>query len=195
MLAKSVSSQFHEALKYASELHAGQVRKGTEIPYVAHLLGVTSIVLEAGGTEEEAIAALLHDGPEDQGGRDTLQKIRRDFGDRVADIVEHCSDTFEQPKPPWSKRKADYVKRLRDADRSVLLVSLADKLHNARSTLRDVRSYGIDVFRRFSATREETLQNYRNLLAVYETGATDQRRDSLVEELRSTLDALDALTA
>jgi (p)ppGpp synthase/HD superfamily hydrolase len=189
-----VSPRFHEALSFASSVHADQVRKGTAIPYIAHLLAVASIVLEAGGSEDEAIAALLHDAPEDQGGLTMLAEIREKFGDRVADIVEHCSDTFETPKPPWEKRKHDYVERLRTADASVLLVSIADKLHNVRATLRDAMAHGgSSVFARFSASREQTLDNYQNLSDAYKHGAADPRRVALVADLRRSLKELRAV--
>ena len=180
-----VSESFHAALAYASALHADRWRKGGSIPYIAHLLAVSSIVLEAGGSEDEAIAALLHDGPEDQGGLETLHAIRRRFGNTVAAIVEGCSDTFEMPKPPWMERKRAYIEHLKSADRSTLLVSAADKLHNARSTLRDLRDVGHSVWDRFSATRESTLDNYSKLADVYDSAVADPRRDQLVHELRA----------
>ena len=188
-----VSQEFHDALAYASVMHAGQVRKQTTIPYVAHLMAVSSIVWEAGGSETEAIAALLHDGPEDQGGVDRLAAIRRRFGDEVADIVEHCSDTFEMPKPSWAERKAAYVERLKKADRSTLLVSVADKLHNARATLRDLSEADdpSSVWGRFRKTREQTLANYLALIGVYIEGASDPRRGPLVAELYRTVDAME----
>jgi len=154
------------------------------------LLAVASIVLEAGGTEDEAIAALLHDGPEDQGGEKTLEAIRRRFGDSVADVVAACSDTFEDPKPPWGARKRAYVEHLRTADRSTLLVSAADKLHNARATLRDLQQHGAIVWRRFSATPQETLDNYRSLVDAYESAEPDARRDAIVKELREVVERM-----
>jgi (p)ppGpp synthase/HD superfamily hydrolase len=186
-----VSQRFHDALSYASTLHASQARKATTIPYVAHLLAVAAIVMEAGGDEDEAIAALLHDGPEDQGGEETLEEIRRRFGDRIANIVAECSDTFEDPKPEWELRKAAYRARLGSADKSSLLVSASDKLHNARATLRDLRLHGASVWDRFSATREQTLENYRSLIEAYERGETDDRRTDVVRELREVIDQMD----
>ena len=185
-----VSERFHAALAYASALHAGQLRKGTRIPYVAHLLAVTTIVLEAGGTEDEAIAALLHDGPEDQGGEVTLDAIGRRFGDEVGAIVAACSDTFEDPKPPWEQRKRAYREHLLHAGKSALLVSIADKLHNARATLRDVRAEGPQVWDRFSATREQVIDNYRGLIDVYAKAVSDARREGLLAELRSVVHEL-----
>jgi (p)ppGpp synthase/HD superfamily hydrolase len=128
----ALGPRFDEALAYAADAHAGQVRKGTSIPFVAHLLAVTALVLEDDGDEDHAIAALLHDAPEDAGGRDRLDDIRRRFGDRVADIVEACSDTFEVPKPAWRPRKERYLTHLETAPDDVLRVSLADKVHNLR---------------------------------------------------------------
>jgi len=193
-LATPISQKFHDALAYASAIHAGQSRKGVQIPYVAHLLTVAGIVLEAGADEDEAIAALLHDGPEDQGGTERLNDIRRLFGDRVAAIVDHCSDTFEMPKPPWVARKAAYAERLAHADVSTLLVSVADKLHNAQSTLRDLSGSpeAQTVWARFSATREQTIGNYRSLIAAYRRAATDRRRLPLVAELERTVDAMES---
>jgi (p)ppGpp synthase/HD superfamily hydrolase len=190
-LANPVTAQFHEALSYASDLHATQARKDTEIPYVSHLLAVASIVMEAGGTEEEAIAALLHDGPEDQGGEPTLEAIRTRFGDVIAGIVAECSDTFETPKPKWAKRKRDYIESLATASPGALLVSAADKLHNARATLRDLREHGAIVWTRFNPTREETLGNYRNLIAAYETATPDPRRAPIERELRETIELVE----
>jgi (p)ppGpp synthase/HD superfamily hydrolase len=185
-----MSPDFHDALAYASALHANQFRKGTTIPYVSHLLAVASIVLEAGGTEDEAIAALLHDGPEDQGGERTLDAIRRRFGATVADIVAACSDTFENPKPEWRKRKQTYVEHLKKSTCSTLLVSAADKLHNARATLRDLTQEGPVVWKRFSATPHEILENYANLIGAYRCAEKDSRRDQIVEELeRSSIES------
>jgi len=192
-LAAPVSERFHNALAYASQLHATQARKGTEIPYISHLMAVAAIVMEACGTEDEAIAALLHDAAEDQGGLPRLADIRSRFGSTVGDIVEHCSDTFEKPKPPWEARKSAYHERLRGADASTLLVSIADKLHNARATLHDLQTSGPAVWERFSAPRERTLWNYRTLLEIYRSGADDSRRQPLVRQLRATLDEIEAI--
>ena len=191
-LTTPVSDHFHEALAYASAMHATQARKGSQIPYISHLMAVAGIIWEAGGTEDEAIAGLLHDGPEDQGGLERLADIRRRFGDRVGDIVEHCSDTFETPKPPWAERKRAYAASLRHADASTLLVSIADKLHNARATASDL-SQADDpaaIWGKFSATREQTIANYEMLIAAYESGTADPRRVPLVQRLRSAVEAM-----
>ena len=134
-----VTEQFVSALDYAVRLHDGQMRKGTDIPYVSHLLAVAALVMESGGDQDETIAALLHDAVEDCGGRPVLNEIRSRFGDRVADIVDGCTDAYTEPKPPWKARKEQYLHHLEDASESILLVSNADKLHNARAILTDYR--------------------------------------------------------
>ncbi|MDO8346368.1 MAG: HD domain-containing protein [Rugosibacter sp.] len=178
-----LSTRFADALILAHELHAGQVRKGTAIPYVSHVLAVAGIVLDYGGDEDEAIAALLHDAVEDCGGAPVLADIRRLFGDRVAGIVAACSDTDQIPKPPWQARKEAYLDHLRDASASVRLVSAADKLHNARAILADYREIGESLWGRFNATRAQTLWYYRALVETFEAhGCTP-----LVSELARTV--------
>ncbi len=152
--------RFRAALVLAAEVHADQRRKGTEIPYVAHVLAVTAIVLEHGGDEDEAIAALLHDAVEDGGGRPMLERIRNEFGERVAMIVDGCTDAYVDPKPPWAERKRAYLAELVTADDAVVLVSAADKLHNATAILNDHRAVGDAVWGRFKATPEETVGYY-----------------------------------
>ena len=125
------------------------MRKGTGIPYVAHLLAVTALVLEADGTETEAIGALLHDAVEDGGGPEMLEYIRAEFGDDVAAIVEENSDSDEQPKPPWRERKERYLAAIPSKSAPAVLVSIADKLHNARSILLDYRTVGEPLWSRF----------------------------------------------
>ena len=161
------SPRFDQALVYAHQLHARQTRKGTTIPYIGHLLAVTAIVIENGGTEDEAIAALLHDAVEDAGGADTREEIRRRFGERVAVIVDGLTDTDQTPKPPWQKRKEDYIAHLSEASSSVLLVSLADKIHNASSILRDLRNEGEDVWSRFTGGKDGSLWYYRLLVEAF----------------------------
>ena len=158
--------RFDAALVCASCLHAHQTRKGTEIPYISHLLSVASLVMEHGGDEDEAIAALLHDAVEDQGGQDTLCVIRDRFGDRVAEIVEGCSDAFVRPKPPWRERKEHHIACMEAASSSVRLVTLADKLHNARTVLADYRLMGESLWKRFNGGREGTLWYYRSMIDV-----------------------------
>ncbi len=178
-----LSEHYEKALLYALEVHRDQKRKGTEVPYFAHLIAVSSLVLEYGGTEEEAIAALLHDAAEDQGGRQRLADIREQFGEGVARMVEELSDTLEEPKPDWKKRKEAYIAHLKDADPGVRLIAAADKLHNARAILRDYREVGEQLWERFRASREQTLWYYRSLEAVLE----DQRNRTLMTELKYTL--------
>jgi len=156
--------RFLRAFLFAAEKHAGQRRKASTIPYIAHLMGVASLVLEAGGDEDLAIAALLHDVVEDCGGAPMLKEVRRRFGKRVANIVDGCTDADTYPKPPWRERKEDYLRHLRNADQDTRLVSAADKLHNVRSILADYRDVGEPVWARFNGGRDGTLWYYRVLL-------------------------------
>lgn len=164
---RMLTTRFEDAIRYACHIHASDVRKGTEIPYVAHLLAVASLVVEDGGSEDEAIAALLHDAAEDQGGRRRLDDIRTRFGESVARIVDGCTDTCEDPKPPWRGRKERYLSRLQDEPPDVLRVSLADKLHNARAILRDFLTYGDDLWRRFNAARDDQLWYQQSLREIF----------------------------
>jgi (p)ppGpp synthase/HD superfamily hydrolase len=187
--APLVTPRFRQALDYASVLHARQARKGTKVPYLSHLLAVCGLVLEDGGDEDEAIAALLHDAVEDQGGKPVLEEIRRRFGSKVAGIVAECTDTDEVPKPPWRKRKEEYLARLPEASPEALRVSCADKLHNLRSIVTDYRRIGERVFDRFSAGRDETLWYYRSLVGVY----TARGAGALADELGRVLRDLEGL--
>lgn len=165
-----LTDRFSRAAQYAIELHRTQTRKGTSIPYVTHLFAVCGLVLEDGGTEDEAIAALLHDGPEDQGGRPILDEIRARFGDPVAMIVAGLSDAMPAPgeaNPPWRERKEAYLHHLEAAPVGVLRVSLADKLHNSRSILVDLGIVGEAVWGRFNAARADEAWYYRRLLAIF----------------------------
>jgi (p)ppGpp synthase/HD superfamily hydrolase len=162
-----LSERFTQALIYATQLHATQVRKGSGVPYITHLLGVASIALEYGANEDEAIAALLHDAIEDQGGAPTREEIRHRFGENVTEIVDGCTDADTTPKPPWRQRKETYIAHIATASRSVLLVSAADKLHNARSILKDYRVLGESVWERFQGRKEGTLWYYRSLVEAF----------------------------
>ncbi|QLE57759.1 HD domain-containing protein [Nostoc sp. TCL26-01] len=162
-----LSERFTQALVYATELHANQVRKGSGVPYIAHLLGVASIALEYGANEDEAIAALLHDAVEDQGGAATRAEIRRRFGESVTAIVDGCTDTDSTPKPPWQQRKEAYIAHIAHASPSVLLVSAADKLYNAQSILKDYRLVGESLWDRFQGGKAGTLWYYRSLVDAY----------------------------
>lgn len=165
------SARAQAALALANRLHGWQMRKGTNIPYVSHLLGTAALVLEYGGGETELIAALLHDAPEDCGGRPVLDAIRAQFGDDVAAIVEACTDSFEMPKPPWfdeprppwEPRKRAYLAALPHHSASARLVACADKLHNARTILAEYRDIGEGVWTRFSTDTEKILWYYRAL--------------------------------
>jgi (p)ppGpp synthase/HD superfamily hydrolase len=159
--------RFSRALAYASRLHRGQKRKGTTIPYVAHLLAVAALVIEAGGDEDTAIAALLHDAVEDQGGRKTLREIRRRYGKRVARIVEQNTDAEVIPKPPWKERKLKYLRAIPRKTSRARLVSLADKLHNAEAILADYRRLGETLWSRFNGGRKGTLWYYRELVKAF----------------------------
>jgi GTP pyrophosphokinase len=188
-----LSPRFEQAFLYASAAHAGQVRKSTGVPYLSHLMAVAALVLEHGGTEDEAIAALLHDAPEDQGGRPRLDDIRRRFGDHVADIVEGCTDTFAQPKPPWRPRKEAYLAHLPGASPAVHLVSAADKVHNARSVLNDHLRIGAAVWSRFTGRKAGTLWYYNALADAYERAG--KAPAALVAELRRIVAALNERAA
>lgn len=181
-----------EALAYAAQLHEGQVRKGTEIPYLSHLMLVAALVMEYGGDEDQVIAALLHDGPEDQGGRETLSEIRQRFGDRVAEIVESCTDTFDTPKPAWEPRKRAYLEHLVDAPESALLVSLADKVHNMGSIVRDYRTHGEDLWSRFHTDREGARWYYGQLLEIFEKRRIPQLAH-LTQRLRRSFEEYEEL--
>jgi (p)ppGpp synthase/HD superfamily hydrolase len=159
--------RFEQALIYANRLHASQSKKGTRVPYMAHLLGVASIVLSHGGDEDLAIAALLHDAPEDQGGLPLLRGIERKFGPRVAAIIDACTDTYEDPKPEWRVRKQNYIAGIAAKSDDARLVSAADKLHNCCQILEDHRQIGDAVFDRFKGKKDGTLWYYRALVREF----------------------------
>jgi (p)ppGpp synthase/HD superfamily hydrolase len=180
--------RFQQAFLLAAEKHATQTRKKTSVPYISHLMSVAALVLEAGGDEDQAIAALLHDVVEDCGGEPMLAEVRQRFGDRVARIVEGCSDASTLPKPPWKQRKLAYLDVLRRSDDDIRLVSAADKLHNVRTILTDYRLHGEPVFERFSGHREGTLWYYRAVLDVLR-----DRPNRLVAELERVVTELEML--
>lgn len=184
-----LSHRFEEALLLALRLHADQKKKGTDTPYVAHLLSVAGITLEYGGDEDEAIAALLHDAVEDAGGAPTREKIRRQFGERVAGIVDGCTDTDVTPKPPWRERKEAYLSHMKDASPSVILVSAADKLHNVRSLIMDYRKAGETLFERFNGGRDGTLWYYRSLVTAFRS----RTADPIIDELDRAVTELERL--
>ncbi|MEG4006461.1 HD domain-containing protein [Microcoleus sp. Pol11C1] len=178
-----LSNRFSEALTYAAELHATQLRKGSGVPYIAHLLGTASIALEYGANEDEAIAALLHDAIEDRGGPTSREAIRHRFGDTVTAIVDGCTDSDETPKPPWRQRKQAYIDRISTASGSVRLVSAADKLYNVRSILKDYRQLGDVVWERFKGGKEGSLWYYRSLVEAFRQAELTP----IVEELDRTV--------
>src|SRR5215472_12646079 len=184
-----LSSRFDRAFLYAAEKHAAQKRKKTDVPYISHLMAVAALVLEAGGGEDEAIAALLHDVVEDCGGHPVLEDVRNRFGDRVASIVDGCTDAYTIPKPPWKARKLEYLDHLREAAEDVRLVSAADKLHNVRTILADFRKDGDSVWERFSGRRDGTLWYYRAVLDVLREGKPNR----LIEELHRVVTELETL--
>ena len=183
-----LTNRFEEALVVAAQLHATQRRKGTEIPYLAHLLAVASLVITHGGDEDEAIAGLLHDSVEDQGGQATLAMIRSRFGEGVAGIVEGCIDTDIVPKPPWRARKSHYLAHLQSASPSVKLVAAADKLDNVRSIVADYRMHGPDLWTRFNAGREDQQWFYRACVVALQDG-----RPSIVSELDAAVQEMERL--
>ena len=186
--ATILTDRFDRALLYATHVHGGQVRKKTTIPYIAHLLAVAATVLEYGGSEDMAVAALLHDAVEDQGGEPRLADIRNRFGDRVADIVRSCSDSFVntaagEQKENWRTRKLKYIEHLKSVDRETRLVALSDKVHNARSILRDLRKpeIGAAVWDRFDRSKEDTLWYYREVASALQKLLPGQLADELME--------------
>ena len=196
--ATVLTDRFDRALLYATHVHGGQVRKGTSTPYVAHLLAVAATVLEYGGAEDLAIAALLHDSVEDQGGEARLDDVRNRFGEGVARIVKACSDSLAdtgkgERKADWRKRKEDYLAHLRTADEDTLWVSLADKVHNARTILRDLRKpdIGEKVWARFNVPTKQTLWYYHSLSDIF----CERLSNQLSNELREIVEVLEAEVA
>ena len=181
--------RFVRAFEFAAHKHAGQTRKGTTVPYLAHVMGVASLVLEYGGDEDLAIAALLHDVVEDCGGAPVLKEIRRKFGPRVARIVDGCTDSDTVPKPPWLERKQGYIRHLRNAGGETRLVSAADKLYNVRSIITAYREVGGKVWDRFTTGREGCLWYYRALLNEF----ARRRPTRLIADLRLAVEELETL--
>ena len=195
-----LTDRFTPAVDYAREIHVG-TRKGTGVPYMAHLLGVASLVLGESdhvpfpGTEYIAIAALLHDAVEDEGGIPRLRDIEKKFGPDVAKMVEGCTDSFEadaSKKKPWEERKSSYIERLRNEPPSTLLVSVADKLYNARAILEDYREIGLKVWERFKRGREQQLWYFRELIRTYDERCRDWR---IVDELKRTVEDLTRISS
>ena len=177
-MARQLTSRFEEALTFAAQLHSKQTRKGTTIPYIAHLLAVASLVITHGGDEDEAIAALLHDAVEDCGPH-TRDIIRRRFSEQIMSIVEGCTDTDVTPKPAWRERKERYLNHLGVASPSVQLVAAADKLDNVRAIVSDFREIGPTIWERFNAGKQDQLWFYRGCVSALQHGG----RNSIVLEL------------
>jgi (p)ppGpp synthase/HD superfamily hydrolase len=182
--------RFEEALTFASRLHREQTRKHSTIPYVAHLLAVCSLVLEHNGDESQAIAALLHDGPEDQGGEATLAEIRSRFGDDVGDLVAACGEPLHHGKSAWRDRKETFLEHLASVSPRALLVIAADKVHNARCIVGDHAVIGGEIFNRFNGGVAGTKWYYRQLVAAFERRAPS----SLTMELADLADRIDKLS-
>jgi len=188
----TTTDRFASAMAYAYQVHSGQRRKGTGIPYIAHILGVTAIAMEYGADEDQSIGALLHDAAEDGGGEATLAEIRARFGDVVAEIVLGCSDSLvEDPedKLPWQERKENYLAHLENASQSVCLVSAADKLHNVRSIVRDYHEHGEAIWDRFQGRRDGTLWYYETVADTL----IRRYRSQLTRDLQDEVDKLLAL--
>lgn len=184
-----LSPRFDQALTFTSNLHRQQKRKGSNVPYLSHLLGVCSLVLEYGGDEDCAIAALLHDAIEDQGGTATRDKILSIFGEKVTRVVEECTDAYEVPKPPWQERKEAYIAHIPKMSSEGALVSAADKLYNANSIIRDYRLIGEEIWERFQGKKEGTLWYYRALRDAFR----QREITPIVEELTQVVARLEAL--
>jgi GTP pyrophosphokinase len=179
-----LTSRFDEAFRYAHDLHAAQSRKGTGAPYIGHLMGVASIVLDDGGDEDQAVGALLHDAAEDHGGRARLEDIRIRFGNGVARIVEDCTDSWNTPKEPWLERKQAYIQHARALPVPSLRVSAADKVHNAYAILRDLRNSGEVVWERFDASPDDVLAYYESLVRAFRESGGGKLVDELERIVR-----------
>ena len=192
IIAMTLTDRFNEALCYATDLHAEHFRKGSGVPYIAHLLGVASLVLEYGGSEDEAIAALLHDAVEDQGGQDTRRNIAEKYGENVAQIVDGCTDCDVIPKPEWRPRKEAYIAHLKSASPSVRLVSSCDKVNNARAVLADFRVMGDALWERFKGGRKEgTLWYYQSLVEEFKNTGSHPVYDELERTVNEILRLVD----
>jgi len=185
------TARFIAALRVAAELHATQVRKGTDFPYVAHLLGTCAIALEFGANEDQAIAALLHDAIEDVEPTTMARGAVARFGPEVLRIVEACTDSEPAGRPPWHERKERYLAHLHEADAPILLVSASDKLYNARAIVIDLRRVGAGVWDRFEGGRDDRLWYYRSLVEAFRANKASDPH--LVEELALTVADMERL--
>jgi (p)ppGpp synthase/HD superfamily hydrolase len=183
-MGETLTKKLDLAFSYAHEVHAGQSKKGTSVPYLGHLMGVSSIVLGDGGSEDEAVGALLHDAAEDHGGRARLEDIRSRFGDDVARIVEDCTDSWDTPKPSWLARKQAYIQRARTLPSPSLRVSIADKVHNTYGILRDLRNIGEKVWERYDVSADDVLAYYESLVRAYREAGGGRLVDELERIVR-----------
>ncbi|MEY2984833.1 MAG: hypothetical protein RLZZ568_1450 [Cyanobacteriota bacterium] len=179
-----LTTRFAEAFALANQLHAHQYRKQTTIPYISHLMSVSALVLEMGGNEDEAIAALLHDAVEDQGGLATLAEIETRFGETIADLVNACSDCVTIPKPPWQERKDQHLAKLQRVSESVLRISLADTLHNVRSIQIERRLAGERIWHKFSQGKAGLVWYYGSLSQLYSERLNSAWSQELAEIIR-----------
>jgi (p)ppGpp synthase/HD superfamily hydrolase len=186
-----LGERFVDALGYAARVHAGQRRANDGQPYVAHLLRVAGLVIQDGGSEDEAIAALLHDAVEDQGGLDRLNDIRKRYGHPVADIVDECTDSYGDPKPPWRARKEQYLAELEGSSPGALRVSMADKLDNVNSLLRAYRIDGEELWKRSNKGVDDVRWYYGTLATRF----AELRPGPLADELSRTVAELERLLA
>ena len=183
-LEQPLTTKFDDALLYATQLHRNQARKGTQIPYISHLLAVSALVLENGGTEAQAIAGLLHDAVEDCGGEPVLAEIKARSGSEVAAIVEYCTDSFEiGPQRDWRERKVAYLEHLQESDGASLLVVAADKLHNLQSIQRDISNEGSGVWLRFNAGPDDQIWYYDSIVEILKR----RLHNPIVSALKQTL--------
>ena len=189
-MAQPLTDRFTTACKLAFTLHRDQQRKATGTPYIAHLMSVSALVLEHGGNEDQAIAALLHDAVEDAGGLDTLNTIQAEFGQHVAELVDGCTDSYTQPKAAWKARKVAYLDKLLGASDEVKLISLADKVHNARSILRDLQINGENAWEKFTGKKVGTLWYYQSLAEIFQ----ESPYSSLSNELTYLVGKIQALS-
>jgi (p)ppGpp synthase/HD superfamily hydrolase len=187
--AEELGERFVDALGYATRVHSGQLRGSDGQPYVAHLLRVTGLVIQDGGSEDEAIAALLHDAVEDQGGLERLKDIRGRYGNVVADIVDECTDSYGDPRPPWRRRKEAYIDGLEEASPGAVLVSLADKLDNTRSVIRGYRLRGDEMWGQTGKTAPDVRWYYGTLADRF----SELRPGPLADELSRTAEELEHL--
>jgi (p)ppGpp synthase/HD superfamily hydrolase len=184
--------KYKRAIDFTYNLHLKQMRKGTSIPYFSHLISVSNNIIENNGNTDEAIAGLLHDAVEDQGGEKTLNLIKKKFGIKVAKIVSDCTDTDITPKPPWYERKKNYIKNLQYKSQSSLFVSMCDKTHNATCIINDYKRVGKKLWKRFSAKPKQILWYYESLGKCYFKNLKNKK--VLIENYKNLLKEMKKIT-